>query len=125
MVLTAWFLSQASAEFDPTSNTDGQDPKRPADGLSLRTPTDLGCFSSPGKLFDMGVYTYQSSGWCQPLCVRQAKNYFALLNGTNCFCGDSPPTNEFKVESSSCNASCTGFDKLNCESPSPEQDKKV
>lgn len=118
VLLTAFSLSRTSAQsdtFDATTNTGGQDPKNIAGGLALRTPTDLGCFSSPGKLFDMGVYTYQTPGWCQPLCVRLARNYFGLVNGTNCFCGDSPPSNEFKVESLNCDQKCSGFDKARCK----------
>ena len=87
----------------------------PAEGLTgLKTPEYLGCFSSPGKLVDMGEYTFQAMGWCQPLCVRQAKPILALYNGQNCFCGDDAPPQSAKVDDSECNKPCVGFPKDKC-----------
>jgi cell wall integrity and stress response component len=86
-----------------------------AAGLALRTLNQIGCFSDPGDLIDMGPYTFQAKGWCQPLCVRLGKPILAFVNGTNCFCGDKQPDSSSKVDDDNCNLGCTGYPLDSCK----------
>ena len=86
----------------------------PAQGLTLKTPTLEGCFSSSEPLQDQGLYTFQALGWCQPLCVRMNKPVLAFSNGTNCWCGDELPAASSKVSNSQCNVPCNGFPADTC-----------
>ena len=105
---------QAYGQATPTDETDGQPTSDTGVGLTLRTPKYQGCFSDPGDMIDMGPYTFQAMGWCQPLCVRLAKPYLAFVNGTNCFCGDNAPSDN-KVEDSNCQVNCIGFPDQKCK----------
>ena len=99
------------------ASVDAQQPSvNPAAGLSLKTTIGYGCYSSPGNMIDMGPYTFQTSGWCQALCVRQAKPFMALYNGLNCLCGDSAPSQSDKIDDDSCNTPCKGFPQDTCKS---------
>lgn len=111
-------LSAVNAQ-SPTDETDGQPTQSPAADLSLRSFTYNGCYSDPGNMFDMGFYTFQAIGWCQPLCVRLAKPYLAFVNGTNCYCGDNPPPNSAKTTDQDCQSPCKGFPKQQCEQGQP------
>lgn len=103
------FLYAATAQ-QPPQPTDN-----PAQGLpGLKTPTYVGCFKSSGSLVDMGQYTFQAMGWCQPLCVRQAKSILAFTGGTNCLCGDSLPSSGDKIDDSNCQTGCLGYPKDKC-----------
>jgi len=108
-VVVAGLLSSVVAQDDPQQPT-----QAPGTGVTLRSFTPLGCFSNPGDMWDMGPYTFQTNGWCQPLCVRQGATYFALVNGTNCFCGNSGPDSGNKVSSSECDTTCNGYDSQFC-----------
>ena len=91
---------------------------KPDSGLTgLKTPTYVGCFSSSGSLTDMGDYTFQAMGWCQPLCVRQAKAILAFTGGTNCLCGDSLPPGSAKIDDSHCQTECQGYPQQKCRRP--------
>ena len=107
-------LSTVNAQ-TPTDPTDGQPTTGTAADLSLAAYSLVGCYSDPGEMFDMGYYTFQAMGWCQPLCVRLAKPYLAFVNGTNCFCGDKPPSDDSKVDPSMCQTKCKGFPDQACE----------
>ena len=111
-------VGQAYSQATPTDETDGQPTSDTGVGLTLRTPKYQGCFSDPGDMIDMGPYTFQAMGWCQPLCVRLAKPYLAFVNGTNCFCGDNAPSDN-KVEDSNCQVNCIGFPDQKCKSIQP------
>ena len=113
----AALVSPVCSQATPTDETDGQPTSDTGAGLTLRTPKSLGCFSSPGDMTDMGPYTFQAMGWCQPLCVRLAKPYLAFVNGTNCFCGDNPPGSSDKTDDSDCQSPCQGFPNQACEFP--------
>jgi len=105
-VFSGHALAQDEDPQQPTANT-GAD-------VTLRTPKQIGCYTNPGDMWDMGPYTYQSQGWCQPLCVRQGALYFGLVNGTTCFCGNDTPSSNDKLDDEECNVSCNGYDKKNC-----------
>jgi cell wall integrity and stress response component len=85
------------------------------DGVALKTLVPVACYSSSDPLQDQGPYTYQSSGYCQKLCVETFnKPVMGLSEGTDCWCGDKLPANSTKVDSSKCNAPCAGFDQEKC-----------
>ncbi|KAG7663896.1 WSC2 [[Candida] subhashii] len=67
---------------------------------------DAGCFAKSDVDATGGkVYQYQSSGYCQQQCL--GKRVAAMINGNECYCGDTAPTN--KVASSNCNMKCDGY----------------
>ena len=105
-VVSFWFVIAPVGAQQPTVS--------PAAGLSLKTPVEYGCYSSPGNMLNMGPYTFQTSGWCQALCVRLAKPYMALFNGDTCFCGDSAPSQSDKIDDDSCKTPCKGFLQDTC-----------
>ena len=108
--------SPVMGQATPTDDTDGQPTVSPAADLpTVRTPVSAGCFKSSGDMVDMGSYTFQAMGWCQPLCIHQAKPYLAFVNGTHCFCGDEPPSDDDKVDDSNCQTSCKGFPGDKCK----------
>lgn len=80
----------------------------------LKTMTPMGCFSSSESLEDQGPWTYQTRGYCQPICVGLNKPVMGLTGGSNCWCGDLLPAAENKVDESECNFPCDGFDKEMC-----------
>jgi len=83
--------------------------------IALKTLIPVACYSSSDPLTDQGPYTYQSSGYCQKLCVETFnKPVMGLSEGTDCWCGDELPANSTKVDSSKCNAPCAGFDQEKC-----------
>lgn len=63
---------------------------------------------------DHGPYTFQTSGNCQPICLGLNKPVMGLVDGSNCWCGDLLPPKDTKVDNSSCNTPCNGFDKEMC-----------
>jgi len=94
-------LAMASAAPEPT--------------MALKTLVSAACYSSSDPLEDKGPYTYQSSGYCQKLCVEtHNKPVMALTEGSDCWCGDKLPANSTRVDNSNCNAPCAGFDKEKC-----------
>ena len=92
-------------------------PEGVADGLSPKTPVEYGCYSSPGDgMIDMGISQFQTSGFCQAVCIRIAKPYMALFSGRHCLCGDNAPSQSDKLDNDdTCNTPCPGFPQLNCK----------
>lgn len=83
-------------------------------GPQLNAMTQEGCYSSSAPMTDQGPWTYQTSGYCQPICVGQNKPVMATTNGSNCWCGDQLPALDTKVDSSQCNTPCNGYDQEMC-----------
>lgn len=81
---------------------------------SIDDMTYAGCFSSSQPLDDQGSYTYQTSGYCRPLCEDQGAAVFGLSDGSNCWCGNQLPAANSKVSDSNCDVGCNGYDKENC-----------
>lgn len=79
-------------------------------------PVDAGCYSSSEPLKDLGLYTFQSSGYCKEQCVKLSKPVMALSKGSNCYCGDYIPVASNKVSDSKCNTKCNGYPQETCES---------
>jgi len=87
----------------------------PQPTVALKTLVLAACYSSSDPLESQGPYTYQSSGYCQKLCVETFnKPVMGLSEGSDCWCGDKLPANSTKVENSKCDAPCAGFDKEKC-----------
>ncbi len=75
----------------------------------------VGCFSSSETLVDQGQHVFQTSGYCQQVCVNITKPVMGLKDGSNCWCGDLLPPETAKVEDGRCDIPCTGYDKDMCE----------
>jgi len=81
---------------------------------NLSAMTYQGCFSASSGLSDQGSYQYQTSGYCQPLCVNQNQAVLALSGGSDCWCGDVLPPANSKVDDSNCNTPCNGYGTESC-----------
>ncbi|MCJ1224111.1 hypothetical protein MMC12_000754 [Toensbergia leucococca] len=82
--------------------------------LVLNAMTPEGCFSSSSPMQDQGSYEYQSSGYCQKICVTLGKAVMGTTMGSNCWCGDELPPADSQVSDSECNTPCYGYNKANC-----------
>lgn len=102
--LAASILSMASSQSIPTPTYTG----------ALNAMTDEGCYNTGEPLEDHGSYTFQTAGNCQPICVGLQKPVMALVNGSNCWCGDLLPPKAAKVDSSNCDTPCNGYNLANC-----------
>jgi cell wall integrity and stress response component len=74
----------------------------------------LECYSSAGNLKSLGDYTFQTSGYCQKLCVAQDQAVMATTGGSTCLCGNQLPPASAKVDSSKCDEPCDGYDQESC-----------
>ena len=83
-------------------------------GQDLSEMTYKGCYSSSQPLTNHGSWKYQTSGYCQPICVKANQAVLGLTNGEECWCGDLLPAASSKVDDSKCNDPCDGFDKEMC-----------
>ncbi|KAK8243582.1 hypothetical protein IWZ00DRAFT_178194 [Phyllosticta capitalensis] len=81
---------------------------------ALKSMTSKGCFSSYEPLEDQGYYIYQSQGNCQEVCVGASYEVMAMVNGTNCYCGNKIPAKSSQVDDDKCNTPCSGYDSDNC-----------
>ncbi|OQO01615.1 hypothetical protein B0A48_12651 [Cryoendolithus antarcticus] len=81
---------------------------------ALNAMTYQGCYSSSQPLTDQGPWTYQTSGYCQPICVKQGQAVLGLSGGSDCWCGDMLPSPGTKVGDEMCSTPCNGYDKENC-----------
>ncbi|KAI9879228.1 MAG: hypothetical protein M1830_009159 [Pleopsidium flavum] len=86
----------------------------PTPSLVLNAMTSEGCFSSSGSMQDQGQYMYQSSGYCQQMCVGLGKAVMGTAGGSNCWCGDALPATISKVSDDKCDTPCNGYNKQNC-----------
>lgn len=78
----------------------------------------LGCYSQDSiqslGLASKGTYVYQSVSYCQQQCA--GANVVALLDGGECYCGDSVDNinSLSSTSSSSCNVPCNGWPYQYC-----------
>ncbi|KAJ9647123.1 Protein SLG1 [Coniosporium tulheliwenetii] len=95
--------------------------------LSMPTPTysgpanaltTVGCFSEAQPLVDQGTHQYQTDGICQRMCLQLSKPVMAMVDGSNCWCGDLKPPRGSEVDMSECNTPCNGYGDLKCGGPS-------
>lgn len=103
-IVAASLLSLVSGQAIPTPTYTG----------SLNAMTGEGCFNTGEPLEDHGSYTFQTTGNCQPICVGLGKPVMGLVNGSNCWCGDLLPPKSAKVDNSSCDTPCNGYNLDNC-----------
>ncbi|KAF2728433.1 hypothetical protein EJ04DRAFT_569514 [Polyplosphaeria fusca] len=113
----AAFFSMASAQGSATASSIVSIPT-PTASYALKTMTQMGCFNDSRPLEDHGSWTFQTSGNCQPICVGLGKPVMALVDGSNCWCGDLIPPKAAQVANSSCDTSCNGFPDEKCGGPS-------
>lgn len=75
--------------------------------------SSLGCYksSSLSNLESKGYYIWQSSGHCEQEC--SGKRIAALINGSQCYCGDSDPSLD-SDDDSNCDTSCQGYGTEKC-----------
>lgn len=111
--LTLAITASAQASSAATSN------------VKLNAMTYQGCFSSSTPMTNQGSYTYQTSGYCQPICVGQNQAVLGLTGGSNCYCGDQLPPADSKVDDSMCSTPCDGYDKEDCMSTRRSSTKKT
>lgn len=86
--------------------------------VQYKTPEYVGCYSSAGRLSLSDSFTYQSTGHCQEQCIPQSGNsaqaVMGLNTGSDCWCGDSLPSDDDKVDDDECDEKCTGFGEVMC-----------
>jgi cell wall integrity and stress response component len=92
------------------------EPTAQSTNLALNPLVDKGCYSSADGLYDQGKYTYQSSGYCQQVCVSGGYPVMALWKGSDCLCGHTLPPDSAKTDNSNCNTPCDGYNIDMCMS---------
>ncbi|GAB7365847.1 hypothetical protein MBLNU230_g7179t1 [Neophaeotheca triangularis] len=80
----------------------------------LNAMTYKGCYSSSRGLSDQGSHIYQTSGYCQPICVDQGSAVLGLSGGSDCWCGDQLPPEDSLVDDSNCDTGCNGYRQEDC-----------
>ncbi|EXJ73711.1 uncharacterized protein A1O5_03473 [Cladophialophora psammophila CBS 110553] len=101
----ALFTTPVSAQSGSSTATSTNAPK---------AITTLGCYDQPDPLTSQGDYTFQTSGYCQGVCVQLNKPVMAITGGSTCYCGDELPALDTEVNPDSCNTPCNGFDQQTC-----------
>ncbi|KAF1351981.1 hypothetical protein BDV97DRAFT_136047 [Delphinella strobiligena] len=86
----------------------------PSTASAMSAMTYVGCFNSSKPMTDQGSYTYQTSGYCQQVCYNVSAPAMGLYSGSNCYCGDSLPAENDKVDDSSCDTPCQGYGQDDC-----------
>ncbi|OGM47853.1 WSC domain protein [Aspergillus bombycis] len=85
--------------------------------LSLSTPAlalKTACYNSLGNLTPSHTTTeYQSVALCQQFCHAENKPVYAVQD-RKCFCGDTLPPLEAKVENTECMTRCPGYPVEHC-----------
>lgn len=82
--------------------------------LALKTMSKKGCYSSSQGFTDQGSYTFQSSGYCQQLCVGKGFPVMALWKGSDCLCGNALPPDSAQTDTDNCNTPCDGWPQDTC-----------
>ncbi|KAL3426239.1 Cell wall integrity and stress response component 1 [Phlyctema vagabunda] len=82
--------------------------------VALKAMTAKGCYSSSTGLTFNQTYIYQTSGYCQELCVVAGQSVLATSEQDACYCGNLLPPASSKVADSFCNEPCAGYDLENC-----------
>lgn len=82
--------------------------------VATSSPVSMGCFSSSDSLTYQDTYGFQTSGYCQNLCVPLNKPVIAI-NGTDCWCGETMPPASDMVSDSLCDTPCPGFGQATCK----------
>ncbi|OAP65456.1 hypothetical protein AYL99_01428 [Fonsecaea erecta] len=101
----ALFTTSVSAQSASSSATSTNAPK---------AITTLGCYNSADPLTSQGDYTFQTSGYCQGVCVQLNKPVMAITGGSTCYCGDELPALDSEVSLNSCDSPCNGYSQQTC-----------
>ncbi|OQV00968.1 WSC domain-containing protein isoform 2 [Cladophialophora immunda] len=101
----ALFTAPVSAQSGSSTATSTNAPK---------AITTLGCYDHPDPLTSQGDYTFQTSGYCQGVCVQLNKPVMAITGGSTCYCGDELPALDTEVDPDSCNSPCNGYSQQTC-----------
>lgn len=84
-----------------------------------KTLTYVACYSSAGSMTLNDTYTYQTQGYCQEQCVSltggSVYSVLATSGGDSCYCGNSEPSTDDKVDDSFCDTPCNGYGEDNCK----------
>lgn len=107
----ALLSSPVAAQTETTPTTTAADASSSSGAKAITT---LGCYSKPDPLTSQGTYTFQSSGYCQGVCVALNKAVMGTTGGSDCYCGDELPALDVEVDSSNCQTPCDGFGTQNC-----------
>lgn len=90
----------------------------PTATLPASEMTTIGCFETGTPLEDHGVGYFTTPGSCQQICIGLNKNVMGLSDGTNCWCGDLIPAEEWQTDNSTCDTTCAGDKRVLCGGPS-------
>ncbi|KIY03194.1 uncharacterized protein Z520_01661 [Fonsecaea multimorphosa CBS 102226] len=101
----ALFTTPVSAQSASASPTSTNAPK------AIQT---LGCYNAVDPLSSQGDYTFQTSGYCQGICVQLNKPVMAITGGSTCYCGNELPALDAEVALSNCNSPCNGYSQQTC-----------
>jgi len=77
--------------------------------------TSEGCYTASGDMTDQGWNQYQSSLYCQGVCVALNMPVLGLSGDGHCWCGDLLPAANTKVDDSQCSTTCNGYNKEFCK----------
>ena len=114
LLLLAGDVALAGPDPNPVAAPDGP-AATAAPATSPMPPLSYkGCYNSSGGMQDAGGYIFQSSGYCQRVCVPMQKGVFGVHYSSHCFCGDELPPDENKVDESQCNLGCSGTSADKC-----------
>ncbi|KAK5094750.1 Protein SLG1 [Lithohypha guttulata] len=97
----------------PAANSGGevQSTTRTLEFGALQT---LGCYSAPDPLAQDNTDHHQTLESCQSACGNEVWPVMALTDGFTCYCGDTTPTADKRVEDSNCNEPCHGDKQQTC-----------
>ncbi|KAF2668677.1 hypothetical protein BT63DRAFT_425962 [Microthyrium microscopicum] len=79
-----------------------------APSTAQETSAYVGCYNYVPMHFQRSDI-YQSVGYCRNTCFQLEHITMGLVNGTDCYCGDSLPPNDALVDGASCNNPCAGY----------------
>ena len=77
--------------------------------------TVQGCYKNLNNYVFNQTFIYNTDGSCQKRCAPAGYNAMATTKGTDCWCGNSIPSDADKIEDTFCNVPCAGFGDNNCE----------
>lgn len=77
-------------------------------------PIYEGCYSADSETISafydsLGVFIFQSIGYCETTCTQSGYTVAALMNGDECLCGSVLPPSGDLVTASSCDVPCEGY----------------
>ena len=113
-LLLAGDVAMAGPEPQPIAAAAGVTATAAPQTAPMPALTYKGCYNATGGMQDVGSYIFQSSGYCQRVCVPMQKGVMGVHYASHCFCGDELPPDENKVPDSECNLGCSGTSQDTC-----------